>query len=376
MGGLRTAVVADVLLLEMGGVSRSVLGVTRELGRLDPERVSVTIVAKRKPASINGTPYRQSFSPRVPRLPDPLFALQRPLTLREFDIVHYIDSRPPLDFMFGGSPNVITQHGFAALMFDSEHVPTKERWLNRVLLRLAPFADVTILCSESERREFLERAPRMDPSSVYVIHHGVEHDQFNPGDPDAARSRVEQQFALNRPYVLYVSNHQRKKNPERLVAAFAEVAERMPDVDLAMAGFHTSRFTLVSDVVERLGLVERVRVLGHVPDESLADLYRAAELFALPSLHEGFGLPILEAMACGTPVLTSNVYAMPEVAGDTAHLVDPYSVDEIAAGIERILSDRAYALELRARGLARAAGFTWRRAAEQHLAVYERLAGR
>jgi alpha-1,3-rhamnosyl/mannosyltransferase len=376
VGGLRIAVVADVLLLEMGGVGRAVLGVTRELARLDSDRVSITVVAKRRPASIDGLPYRRSFAPHVPRLPDALFAIQRPLTLRTFDVVHYIDSRPPVDFMLGRVPKVITQHGFAALMFGSDHVPAKERRLNQVLLRLAPFADRTILCSESERREFLSRAPEIDPSSVVPIHHGVEHDQFNPGDLEDARGNVARLFGLDRPYVLYVSNHQRKKNAERLVTAFARVAERVSDVDLAMVGFHTSKFVLVSELIEQLGVGDRVRVLGHVPDESLPDLYRAAELFALPSLHEGFGLPLLEAMACDTPVLTSKVYSMPEVAGDAAHLVDPYSVDEIAAGMERILDDRAYAADLRARGLTRAAGFTWRRSAEQHVAVYEAVAGR
>jgi glycosyltransferase involved in cell wall biosynthesis len=108
-----------------------------------------------------------------------------------------------------------------------------------------------------------------------------------------------------------------------------------------------------------------------VPDEDLPDLYRAAALFALPSLHEGFGIPVLEAMACGTPVLASSVYALPEVCGDAAELVDPYDTAAIADGLRRILGDGAHADALRRRGLTRAARFTWRRAAEQHLDAYE-----
>jgi glycosyltransferase involved in cell wall biosynthesis len=149
------------------------------------------------------------------------------------------------------------------------------------------------------------------------------------------------------------------------------VAEAIPDVSLVLTGWHTPRFQLVLDVVDRLGLRPRVRVLGHVPDDVLPALYQAADVFTLPSLHEGFGIPVLEAMACGTPVVTSNVYALPEVAGDAAELVDPYDVDAIAAAITGVLESSARADELRARGLARSAEFTWTKAAARHLECYE-----
>jgi glycosyltransferase involved in cell wall biosynthesis len=108
----------------------------------------------------------------------------------------------------------------------------------------------------------------------------------------------------------------------------------------------------------------------------LPALYGCAELFTLPSLHESFGMPVLEAMACGTPVVTSNVYSLPEVCGDAAEYVDPYSVDSIANGLLRVLDDSTHAADLRERGLRRASTFTWRRAAERHLECYERVAGR
>ena len=117
MAPLRVAIVADVLRLAMGGVPRSVLAITQELHRLDHDRIRVTVVAGRRPACVNGLPFRRSFAPRIPKLPDSLFALQRPFTLRDFDIVHYMDSRPPLDFPLGPRLNVVTQHGFAAVTF-------------------------------------------------------------------------------------------------------------------------------------------------------------------------------------------------------------------------------------------------------------------
>jgi glycosyltransferase involved in cell wall biosynthesis len=372
---IRVAIVADVLLAEMGGVARSVLNITRELASVDPDRLAVTVVARGRPGAINGVAFRRSFAPRVPRLPDSLFALQRPFTLRDYDIVHYMDSRPPLDFPLGRQLKVVTQHGFGTLTFGQGNAPMRWMVVNRVLLRLAPHADLTFTASESERQELLDRVS-IDPERVIPVHHGVEHDRFHvPADLDAVRAELQQRFGIEGRYVLYVSNHQRKKNTERLVEAFALVAAAVPDVTLVLTGWHTRRFHLVLDLIERLGLKDRVRVLGHVPDDALPSLYAAAAVYAFPSLHEGFGLTILEAMACATPVVTSNVYALPEVAGDAAELVDPYSVDGIADGIVRLLENQERAEELRRRGLARAAEFTWRRSAEQHLLWYERVVG-
>jgi glycosyltransferase involved in cell wall biosynthesis len=303
-----------------------------------------------------------------------MFALQRPFTLRHYDLIHYMDSRPPVDFPLGTTRTVITQHGFAALMFE-DYVSRTDRLVNRALLRLAPSADLTLTASESERDELLKRAP-IDPGRVIVIHHGVDHDRFfPPADPDAAREEVRRRLGVEGRYVLYVSNHQRKKNPERLVQAFAQVASEHPDISLVLVGRSGSSFGRVQDLIEQFGLRPRTHVLGHIPDDALPALFASATVFALPSLHEGFGIPVLEAMACGTPVVASNVYALPEVCGDAAELVDPYSVDSIAEALLLIIGDPERARTLRELGLARAETFTWRRAAEQHLDAYEQLVG-
>ena len=370
---IRVAVVADVLLAPMGGVARSVLNLARELAHLDPARLRVTAVASRRPDEIDAIPFRPSFAPPVPKLPDSLFALQRPFTLRDFDLVHYMDSRPPLDFPLGSVPTVVTQHGFATLTFGRGTSARRWVYLDRVLLRLAPRADLTLTASESERRELLALAP-MDPARVVAIHHGVEHDRFfPPSDRERVRAEVRERFDIRGRFVLYVSNHQKKKNTERLVRAFARVAQSDRDVSLVLTGWHTPRFQSIRDLIVQLNLESRVRVLGHVADEAIPTLYQAADVFTLPSLHEGFGLPILEAMACGTPVVTSNTYALPEVAGDAAELVDPYDVDAIADAIVGVLTDARRADELRRRGISRAAEFTWGRAAERHLECYKRV---
>jgi len=374
MAPIKVAIVADALLVEMGGVPRSVLGVTRELARLDPERIQVTVVAARRPDMINGLPFKRSVAPRVPRLPNAMFALQRPFTLRGYDLVHYMDSRPPLDFWLGPRPTVVTQHGFAALMF-GDYVSRTDRTVNRALLKLAPLADLTLTASESERTELLKRVP-IDPEHVIAVHHGVDHDRFfPPTDSKAAREAVSQRLGVEGRYVLYVSNHQRKKNPERLVRSFAMVAAEHRDVSLVLVGRSGSSFRFVEELIDELGLRPRTHVLGHIPDDALPPLFASAAVFALPSLHEGFGIPVLEAMACGTPVVASNVYALPEVCGDAAEFVDPYSVESIAQAILTIIGDPDRARELRKLGLERSSTFTWRRAAEQHLDAYEKLLG-
>ncbi len=126
----------------------------------------------------------------------------------------------------------------------------------------------------------------------------------------------------------------------------------------------------IFETVERLGVGDRVRFLGFVPDEDLPALYNAAEVFALPSLYEGFGLPVLEALACGTPVVTSNVSSLPEVAGDAALLVSPHDVEDLAQALHRLVTDQELRTTLRRRGLAQAQRFTWQRAAETVLGIY------
>jgi len=129
----------------------------------------------------------------------------------------------------------------------------------------------------------------------------------------------------------------------------------------------------VAESVEKLGLKSCVHFTGYIPEGDLPALYNGADLFVFPSLYEGFGLPVLEAMACGTPVITSNTSSLPEVAGDAALLVDPYDVDAIAEAMRRVLTDLNLAGELRVKGLARASEFSWERTARETLAVYEKV---
>ena len=148
------------------------------------------------------------------------------------------------------------------------------------------------------------------------------------------------------------------------------------DVKLLIIGDEISKLPALRRAVHKHKLHKHVRFLGYLPDETLAVLYRLAELFVFPSLYEGFGLPPLEAMACGTPVVTSNVSSLPEVTGDAAVLVDPYEVESIAEGMERVLTNPALSAELRTKGIARAREFSWERSVARTRELYQEVGGR
>lgn len=172
---------------------------------------------------------------------------------------------------------------------------------------------------------------------------------------DPAYHPADDTYGLPFPYLLCVSNRKRHKNEFRVVEAFSR-SGLSSEIRLVFTGASTAE---LSEFIERNHVTAQVFFTGVVPEEKLPSLYRGAVALVFPSLYEGFGLPVLEAMACGTPVVTANVTALPEVAGDAALLVDPTSVEQIAEAIRQIVSETALRQQLRERGLSRAARFSW-----------------
>ncbi|HOW97359.1 MAG TPA: glycosyltransferase family 1 protein [Kiritimatiellia bacterium] len=231
-------------------------------------------------------------------------------------------------------------------------------------------ADRIIAISESTRRDLLDLFP-LDPARVRAVPLGVSPPAPGLLAEEALRS-VRSRYGLDRPYFFYCGSLSPRKNAVRTLEAFARIRDRVPHNFVVTAG-KSWKDRAVFRAVERLGLRDRFRRLGAVPAADLPALYRAADAFVYVSLYEGFGLPILEAMSCGCPVLTSRASAMPEAAGDAALLVDPADVGAIAEGLERILKDRALADGLRVRGARRAAEFTWEATARHIIEVLAEL---
>ena len=268
------------------------------------------------------------------------------------------------------TPTVLTLHDLIPVLlpqYTSRRARVMFIWM--VLLALRSSAHV-VTGSESTRAQLLTRFT-LPTDRVTVVPLAADPD-FVVQDSSSVHN-LRQRYRLWDPFVLYVGSNQRHKNLVRLVESWAEVAPHFPHTTLAIAGSWIPTLPEARIRAEELGLGENViRWLGPISELDLPSFYGAASLFVFPSLYEGFGLPVIEAMACGAPVACSNVSSLPEVVGDCALLFDPHETASIAGAISRALGDEALRKDLRERGLARAATFSWERTARETLAIYRR----
>jgi glycosyltransferase involved in cell wall biosynthesis len=230
-------------------------------------------------------------------------------------------------------------------------------------------ADRILTVSETSKRDILKFFD-IPPEKVAVIYNAI--DERFLAEPDAERmDHVRQRYQLDHPFLLYVGNIKPHKNLGRLIEAFALArANGLGNLRLVIVGDQLSKYPPLRQAVHRHRLDKDVRFLGFQPYDTLSVFYRLARAFVFPSLYEGFGLPPLEAMACGTPVVTSNVSSLPEIAGGAAVLVDPYDPTSIADGIVRAATDEPLREELIRRGLARARDFSWARSVAETHQIY------
>jgi glycosyltransferase involved in cell wall biosynthesis len=236
-------------------------------------------------------------------------------------------------------------------------------------------SDCILTVSDASKRDILHLF-NIPPEKIVVVYNAIDA-HFSVTPPPDAVSRVRERYQLDHRFVLYVGNIKPHKNLVRLIEAFAELRRRgFDELKLLIIGDEISKLPALRRAVHSHKLHKHVRFLGYLEDETLASLYRLASVFVFPSLYEGFGLPPLEAMASGTPVVTSNVSSMPEVTGDAAVLVDPYSVDSIVEGIARVLSDPVLSADLRRKGIARAREFSWDRSVQRTRELYQEVCER
>jgi glycosyltransferase involved in cell wall biosynthesis len=285
-----------------------------------------------------------------------------------FHAPHYV--LPPLTRV----RSVVTIHDCIHLRFP-QYLPNRAAHLYaRVFLTSAARrAARVITVSEASKRDIVQFL-HTPPGKVDVVPNGFDP-SLAAASPDAL-ARVRDRFQLDAPFILYAGNIKPHKNVDRLIESFARLRRRGFDgVRLLVIGDAISKYGNLRRLVHRHDLHQHVRFFGFVPTETLAALYRLAEVFVFPSLYEGFGLPPLEAMANGTPVVTSNVSSLPEVVGDAALLVDPMDPDGIADAIARILGDPALRADLVRRGHARAQAFSWERSAARTHQIYMDVLG-
>ncbi len=270
----------------------------------------------------------------------------------------------------GRLPTIVTIHDLSVLHAPDNFRPWFRNYARVVIPRVARRAARVITVSEMTRRDVMEHLG-LTEERVVTVPNGVGPNLQPSAITEAEPETTQNQLPAR--YVLSVGTLEPRKNLVRLFQAVRLLAERPATRDIVL--LHAGGYGWLADDVVRAaqatGLRGRVRLLGYVPDEHLAQLYRRARLLAYPSLFEGFGLPVLEAMASGCPVVTSDRSSLPEVAGDAAVLVDPESTEAIAEAIGRVWEDDTLARDLAMRGLARARQFSWERTARLTADVYE-----
>lgn len=289
------------------------------------------------------------------------------------DVVHCPQARDvPAWFYEIDRPRVVTIHGATVFLFSGTAVappPTPSILRHR---EHPEAADLYVTVSRSAHKEIVEQYG-LPADRVVPIYNGVDTELFSPpSDKAAARQQACARFGIPGPYLLHVSNYQPKKNGVRIVAAYRRLRERgFGNLALVLAGSTGWGYEPVAEEIARSGETPIIR-LGQLQGQELAGLYRGAEVFLFPSLHESFGLPVLESLACGVPAVVSNVFSLPEVAGDAAPAVNPEREEEIAAAAATLLGDAALYERTRRAGLARAREFRWDTSARQHLEAFER----
>jgi glycosyltransferase involved in cell wall biosynthesis len=286
------------------------------------------------------------------------------------DVAHFTNGMVPLGT---GAARVVTIHDMSLKLHPECH-PLRRRVINRPLISVAArVADAIVAVSNSARDDLL-RFHNVSADRISVVHEAAGPD-FRPIRDRVTRDRIRLRYGLPERFVLYVGAIEPRKNLPRLVEAFAQARRQGIAHDLVCVGPYGWSSRDLYDRVDRLGLRRVIHFTGYVPAEDLPAIYSLSELFVFPSIYEGFGLPVIEAMACGTPVITSNTSSLVEIAADAAETVDPRDGDALASALVALATSVERRHDLGLRGIERAQQFSWSRTAKEMLALYRRVTG-
>jgi glycosyltransferase involved in cell wall biosynthesis len=272
---------------------------------------------------------------------------------------------------FSRARTVFTLHDLIFLRYPEYHLPYNRWYLTLAIPRYLRAADVIITPSAHSKADVIEFYG-LPESKIKVIYEAPAP-TFKPQTDPAALARVRQKYALPQRFILHVGTIEPRKNLTRLLEAFQPLVADRPDLKLVLIGKKGWLYESFFERLKALGLVEAVIFPGYIDEADLPACYQLAELFIFPSLYEGFGLPPLEAMACGTPVISSNSSSLPEVIGDAGLLIPPTDTAALSAAMDQLLDNADLRADLTQRGLAQAQKFSWRKAADELIAVYQSL---
>lgn len=366
---MRIGIDARLVHYTQAGIAQYIIHLVSQLANLDSNNEYVILQHHGDKASLVRRPnFRRhpTWTPSHHRLEQ----LTLPLEIRglRLDLLHSPDFIPPFR---RNCLSVITVHDLAFLLFPQFMTRESANYYGQIDVAVRN-TDHIIAVSQSTSED-LQRLLGVAESKISVIYEAASP-LFRPVDDHQAMEAVRQRYGISEEFILFVSTIEPRKNLPTLLEAFRLLLDRYASTaKLVIAG---KLGWLVDDslaAVERLHLEQHVVLLQQVPPEDLLYLYNAARMLVMPSFYEGFGLPALEAMACGTPVIVSNVSSLPEVVGDAGILVPPQDAEAIAVAMWRVLSDSHLREEMRAKGVARASCFSWEKAARETLEVYHEV---
>jgi glycosyltransferase involved in cell wall biosynthesis len=364
---MRIGIDARLVYYSQAGIGQYILHLVNSFAEIDRENEYILLQSRKDETTILEQPNFRRVSLWTPshhRLER--YALNVELMRLGLDVLHSPDFIPPYR---PSCKSVITIHDLAFLLYP--HFLTKEsaRYYGHIDGAVR-WTDHIIAVSYSTKRDTVQHLGV--PEEKITVVHEAANPIFRPVDREEAREQVRNRHGVDAPFVLFVSTIEPRKNVPSLLRAMWQLIEcYKEDVHLVLAGGKGWLYEDTFAVVDELNMDHRVHFVGRVTSEELLYLYNAAEMLAHPAFYEGFGLPPLEAMACGLPVVVSDVASLPEVVGDAGLLIDPHDVDELTVAIWRTLNDPDLRQEMVEKGQRQAARFSWERAARETLEIYQ-----
>ncbi len=297
--------------------------------------------------------------------------LPRFLKKEKFDLVHFPHFNMPLTYK---DPFVVTIHDLTLSFFPGQKMTSlAHRVAYQSTIRHACKKAKHIIAVSKNTKKDLQQLLKISDEKISVIYEAVESDRYNTQVAPAKIEEVKKKYNIRKPYLMYIGVWRNHKNILGMLSGFAKILERGLDYQLVMTGKPDPHYPEVMQKIKELGIEKNVVLAGFVPEEELPVFLQGCDLFVFPSFYEGFGLPPLEAMATGCPVVASNTSCMPEILGDAAEYFDPYEPEDIARALEKVLRNRALSEELRRKGLERVKRFSWQAMAKSTLEVYKKV---
>jgi glycosyltransferase involved in cell wall biosynthesis len=325
------------------------------------------------------TPFKEQFEHLLLELPDGPLRVSRwnlrivPTVLSRFDLVFSPGLYGPVRIP-AGVASIMVVHDLTRYLFpDFFKFNVVQKTLDRLVYPAMLRRYDHLLAVSRATRQDLMRLYKVPGEKITVAHHGAEQD-LKPGDRKVAEKVLSETYGLKFPFALFLGTLEPRKNIPNLLRAFAVVQERIPH-DLVLVGQKGWKWEPIFEEMKKLNIESRVRWVGYVPDQERVLFYNGADFLVYPSWYEGFGMPLLEAMQCGCPVIASRVSAMPEVVGQAGLLVDPGNTEDLSEALLRLANEPGLREELIEAGRIRSANFSWEDSARLTLNVFEKIIG-